>query len=303
MSIDVESIRASNPLDAIVQRFTGQEPVHRKIYAPWRQEKTPSVHIYPDGKFKDFGGDGWRGDVIDFVGYLLFGHQYEPATHFTEVIDRLGTLDIKPLPQTAVKPKPSPTPLTINLYDIRRWHDAMPGHRREYWHGRGLIDSTIDAHLLGWDGKRYTIPCLYRGVPFGVKRRQSEIDDGIEHKYIMTTGSRAGLFNADVLWETDKVIICEGEIDCLLLNQYGYPAVSSTAGANTWKVKWAQLFSHIRQIWLLYDNDAAGMAGACKVQATLRRAKIVRLPAGVKDVGDLFNEVPFPCRWLDEALV
>lgn len=303
MTVNIESVRANNPLESVVQRFTGLVPERHKILAPWRDERTPSVHIYDNGKFHDYGGDGWHGDVIDFVGYYLFGHNYDPDVHFLEVVDRLGALDVRPLPQAPARPKPQPAPLNTDLQAIHRWHDTMPAIRRGYWYTRGLTDSTIDKYLLGWDGKRYTIPCLYRNIPFGIKRRQSEVDDGIDYKYVMTTGSRAGLYNADILWETGSVVICEGEIDCLLLNQYGYPAVSSTAGANTFKPQWAHLFSHVRQIWLLYDNDEAGMRGMMKTHATLRRAKIVRLPQAVKDIGELFENYMLPCRWLDEVLV
>ncbi len=304
MAVDIESIRAQNPLDATIERFTGQQVVRHKVKAPWRNENTPSVHVYDDGKFKDFGGDGFAGDVIDFVGYYYFGHSYDPAIHFTEVVDRLGGLNIAPLPQRTIKPKPEPTKqLSINLETILDWHETMPANRREYWLKRGLFDQTINEFMLGWDGKRYTIPHLYRLVPWGCKRRQSEIDDGVDAKYTSVAGSRAGLFNADCLWHTDKVVICEGEIDALLLNQWGYPAVSSTAGAGTFKAEWAQLFGHVRQIWILYDNDDAGRKGELLVHASLRRAKITHYPQSIKDCGELFEKNTHAVNWLYDNLV
>jgi len=303
MTVNVEYVRAGNPLESIILRFTGQEPERHKIWAPWRHERTPSVHVYPDGKFKDFGGDGWHGDVIDFVGYYLFGHSYDPAIHFVEVVDRLGALNIEPLPAQPERPKPAPLPLLLDRQEIARWHINMPPQRREYWRSRGLTDTTINEFELGWDGKRYTIPLLYRNVPFGVKRRQSEIDDGIKDKYIQAKGSRPGLFNADILIGTNEVIVCEGEVDAMLLHQYNYLAVTNTNGANTWKPEWAGLFCHAQHVWIMYDNDQAGMAGALKVHQTLRRAKIVRLPDGIKDVGELFHNHAQPCEWLNSVLV
>lgn len=304
MAIDIDTIRANNPLPETVERFTGQQIVRHKIIAPWRNENTPSVHIYEDGKFKDFGGDGYAGDVIDFVGYYYFGNSYDPSTHFTEVVDRLGGLHIAPLPQRTVKPAPEPTKqLSINLETILDWHDNMPVNRREYWLKRGLFDKTINDFFLGWDGKRYTIPALYRLVPFGCKRRQSEIDDGITAKYTSITGSRSGLFNADCLWNTDKVVITEGEPDAMLINQWGYPTVSTTAGAGTFKEKWVDMFSGVSQIWLLYDNDEAGRKGEALVHSVLRRAKVVRYPEGIKDCGELFEKDNKAVNWLYENLV
>lgn len=296
--IDVESIRQSNPIHSVVEKFTGQQVTRRNIHCPFHEDRNPSLHVYDDGKFKCFSC-GRHGDVIDFVGYFFFGDTYNPDTHFTEVVDKLGGLDIRPLPQQITRAKPEKPKLTIPLEQCLDWNSNMPTNRRAYWHSRGLTDATIDEYILGWDGKRYTIPLLYRLIPFGVKRRQSDVDDGITAKYSMTTGSRAGIFNADLLATADSCIICEGEIDALLLTQLGYRAVTSTAGANTWHDDWARFFTHVRDVYLLFDNDKAGRDGAAKVHATLRRAKIVTLPEGVKDVGELW-QAGYAASWLRE---
>jgi DNA primase len=295
----VEDFKRNNPIDAIIERY-GNQQVGRdhKIFAPWRAEATPSVHIYEDGSWHDFGA-GVGGDVLDYLGHFFFGSNYSRDTHFPDVVDRIGSLDIKPLPAQISRPKPVKPKLTIDLEQCLTWHDTMPTHRRAYWHGRGLTDTTINQFFLGWDGKRYTIPLLYRLIPFGVKRRQSDVDDGIDAKYIMTTGSRAGIYNADALAAAQQCIICEGEIDAMILTQLGYNAVTSTAGAGSWKEDWARFFTHVKDIHLLFDNDKAGREGAAKVHATLRRARIVTLPEGVKDVGELW-QAGYAASWLKE---
>lgn len=296
--IDIDRVRQNNPIHSVVEKFTGQQVTRHNIHCPFHEDRNPSLHVYDDGKFKCFSC-GRFGDVIDFVGYFFFGDTYNPDTHFTEVIDKLGGLDIRPLPPQINRPKPEKPKLTIDLEQCIGWHETMPTQRRAYWHSRGLTDATIDSFFLGWDGKRYTIPLLYRLIPFGIKRRQSDVADGIDAKYIMTTGSRAGIFNADSLWTADSCIICEGEIDAMLLNQLGYRAVTSTAGAGSWKDDWARFFTHVRDVYLLFDNDKAGREGAAKVHATLRRAKIVTLPEGVKDVGELW-QAGYAASWLKE---
>jgi hypothetical protein len=301
MTIDTSAIKAQNPLDATVERLTGQPIVKHKIFAPWRQEDTPSVHIYEDGSWWDYGA-GKGGDVLDFVGFYKFGGSYNPDTHFLEVVDALGALDIKPTPKQAARPAPEKPKLNISLEDVMRWHETMPQARREWWHGRGLDDATINRFFVGWDSKRYTIPAIYRLVPFGVKRRQSEIDDGITAKYVSITGSRVGLFNADTLWNADSVVICEGEIDAMLLERWGFRAVTTTGGAGTFKPEWVRFFAHVKRIALLYDNDKAGREGAAKVHAMMRRAEIITLPDGVKDVGELVTGFPAPVSWLTANL-
>lgn len=303
MAVDIESLRAMNPLSSVVEQFTGQQIVRHMIRCPFHDDRNPSMQIFDTGKFFCYGC-GKNGDIIDFVGYFLFGNNYDPSTHFTEVVDRLGGLNIAPLPACTVKPKPVvEKQLSIDLETILNWHDNMPEARREYWRKRGLFDSTINEFMLGWDGKRYTIPALYRLIPRAVKRRQSEIDDGISAKYISVAGSIAMLFNADCLWTTDKVVITEGEIDCMTLNQWGFPAVSSTAGASTFKEKWVDMFSGVSKIWILYDNDEAGRKGEQLVHSVLRRAKIVRYPQNFKDCGEMFEKDPHAVNWLYENLV
>jgi DNA primase len=243
-------------------------------------------------------------DVIDFVGRYYFGQSYDPGIHFVDVVDHLGALTIRPLPPRTTRPKPQvERQLAITLESIAAWHETMPDTRRAYWHSRGLSDATINAFLLGWDGKRYTIPALYRYVPFGVKRRiADDVDDGNAAKYVSVTGSRAGIFNADNLWEANTVVICEGEIDCMLLSQFGYCAISSTTGAGSWKSEWAKLFTYIPKIYILYDNDRAGQAGARLVKSHLYRAKIVKLLNPFNDIGDLVAQHNQPDQWLKENL-
>lgn len=296
MTIDIDAIKRANPLESVVERMTGQRIVKHKIKAPWRQDDTPSVHIYDDGKWHDFG-TGMHGDVLDFVGHCIHGVSYRPEVHFTEVVDLLGGIDIAPLPTVTNKPKPPKPQLTLSMADVQTWHDTMPAQRRWYWQQRGLADKTIDRFLLGWDGARYTIPATYRNIVFGVKRRQSDIDDGISAKYTSITGSRSGIFNADCLWTAHDVIICEGEIDAMLITQAGYNACTSTAGAGTWKPEWANLFAGVQRIYILYDNDAAGREGALKVRSTLARGRIVTYPDGVKDAGELFTH-KWAAEWL-----
>lgn len=297
MSIDVDTIKAANPLQSVVERMTGQQIVKHKIRAPWRAEDTPSVHIYDDGSWWDYGA-GIGGDVLDFVGYCIHGTSYNPSVHFTEVVDLLGGLDIKQLPAVTNKPKPPKPAVSISMAAVQYWHDTMPAARRWYWTQRGLTDATIDRFLLGFDGSRYTIPALYRGVPFGVKRRQSEIADKFSDKYVSVAGSRVGIFNADVLWTSRDVIICEGEIDAMLLSQVGYNAISSTGGAGTWRAQWATLFAGVPNIVILYDNDEAGRNGALLVRSTLARARIATYPDGIKDAGELFASHHAPVNWL-----
>ena len=114
-----------------------------------------------------------------------------------------------------------------------------------------------------------------------------------------------GLFNADVLLALHggdaPLFVVEGEIEAMLLDQLGYPAVSSTGGAGTWRPHWTQFVAHLDKIIVIYDNDDAGTAGALQVREHVRRAHIRHWPAGCKDGGEwLPQEAAFD--WL-QALI
>lgn len=303
MAIDFEEIKRRNPLENVIERFTQQRVERHKIRCPFHEDRTPSLHVYDDGGWKCWGC-GKFGDCLDFVGYFLYGDAYEPSQHLTDVIDRLGTLNIKPLPSKTTKPKPKPlrAGLNVTLEQCMEWSDHMPDARRAYWHRRGLTDQTIREFFLGWDGKRYTIPIHYRYQVFGVKRRKSEIDDGLDAKYVQLKGSRVGIFNSDALWDATHAVICEGEIDCMLLHQAGFTAVTSTGGANTWKRHWSKFFAHIPDVYALFDNDDAGADGASKVKRCIRRANVLTLPDGIQDVGDMFERYPEAVEWMKTKL-
>ena len=296
--VDTDAIKAANPIESTIERLCGERIERHKIRCPFHDDGTPSLHVYEDGGWHCFSCN-LGGDVLTFVGYFFFGTQYDPSVHFIDVIDKLGALEIAPLPPRTTKPKPERPKLKISLEQITQWHETMPPVRWEYWASRGLNVQTIGEFMLGWDGQRYVIPALYRLIPFSIKRRKAnDIDDGNEAKYTSLYGSHVGIFNSDILLDADKVIICEGEIDTMLLHQHGIRAVSSTGGAGSWKTEWAKFFTHVENIYILYDNDAAGRKGGRSVQSSLRRAQLLTLPDGVKDVGELFEKAGDPVGWL-----
>lgn len=288
---DLDGLKQQHPLDQVVARLTKQTPEAHKIRCPFHADDSPSLHVYDDASWHCFGC-GKGGDVIDFAGFFYFGATYDPASHFLEVIDRLGGLGIEPIRpnERPLAPRP-PAPTTVFDFDrIAYWHDAMPPSRRDYWHSRGLHDETIDRFRLGWDGWRYTIPVTFRGVCYGIKRRRSEIDDGLEGKYVMQKGSRVGIFNADILstpFDSDlPLFVVEGEIEAMLLDQLGYQAISSTGGANTWKAHWSSFLAAVPRIVILYDNDEPGRQGALLVRSLIRRAHIWHWPDFAHDGGE-----------------
>lgn len=97
-------------------------------------------------------------------------------------------------------------------------------------------------------------------------------------KYLTPPGAKTRLFNSDAIWETDEVIITEGEFDALVLEQQGYKAVGAP-GANVWQDTWDGYFAHVRRVYIVFDPDETGKRGADKLREKLSpRSRIVSLP-------------------------
>lgn len=173
---------------------------------------------------------------------------------------------------------------------------------------RGLEHSTIQQHQLGWaDGRLLQYLRDERNFPLKevletglvVERNGRYVDflhdqvtipyhvaknvviirgKQIGGKYQTPPGQKTRLFNSDSVWSAEEVLIAEGEFDALVLEQMGYAAVACP-GANVWQDSWTGYFIDTKVVYVLFDNDSAGEAGAKKVKDHIgHRAKIVSIP-------------------------
>ncbi len=158
---------------------------------------------------------------------------------------------------------------------------------------RGLTLDTLKRWKIGWHRRtnRVAIP-IRDGKGIVRNIRLYAFDAAGQQKMISW---RAGYGTAR-LWpleafEEPYVILCEGEMDRLLLDQLGINAVTSTGGAKTWKQKWSESFTD-KKVRICYDMDTAGDDGARKAAASIaqfaQEVKIVRLDLS-KDGEDITN--------------
>src|SRR5437867_1047832 len=172
----------------------------------------------------------------------------------------------------------------------REYHRNLPPHVREYLQQvRGISAEAIDLHLLGWNGSRVTIPILDRAGRFAFfKLPKGPNDQTASPKMLATPGAHAELYGWErVLANPERIIICEGEFDRLVVESQGFAAVTSTGGALTFRPTWAEAFREIPQVYICFDNDGPGLAGAERVARMIPHAKIIQLPEEVGDGGDV----------------
>jgi DNA primase len=170
------------------------------------------------------------------------------------------------------------------------YHRNLPQRLRDYLReNRGISDAIIDRFLLGWNGSRITIPIFERHGRFAFFKLAKDPDDKSDSpKMLATPGAHAELYGWErVLAKPEQIVICEGEFDRLVLESRGFAAITSTGGAATFRAEWAEAFREIPDVFICFDNDAAGLAGAERVARLIPHARIVRLPEDVGIGGDV----------------
>lgn len=178
---------------------------------------------------------------------------------------------------------------------INQWVETLlksPRALKVMTEKRGLTRETIEKFQIGWAHDRHTIPVRdIDGVLVNVRRYSATASKPQDKMFNLTGHGQARLFLPHVLKDNDEVIITEGEMDAIIGQQAGLPTMSHTAGASVWKAEWSPLFDG-KTVFICYDIDDAGYAGANKVATSVGRyAKAVhkiRLPLSAKG-SDLTN--------------
>lgn len=164
-----------------------------------------------------------------------------------------------------------------------------------YLVARGISRETAAMYRLGYVREpvrgddemvgRLSIPYITTGGVVDIRYRSVNASDG--PKYLSRAGSKVHLFGVTALLKpSDYIVLCEGEIDCITLNQIGVPAVG-VPGANNWKDYWRLLLLDYSDVIVVCDGDQAGRDFGRKVAERVDGATVVHLPDGT-DVNDLY---------------
>lgn len=154
---------------------------------------------------------------------------------------------------------------------------------------RGLTLATIDAFQVGYDEQRHRYVLPVRDADGRlVNFRRYDNQSSPKMKNAFGHGTPPRLYPEENL-AFDRVVVCEGEWDALLTTQHGFPAVTGTHGAGTWRKEWSKQLEG-KDVYVCYDNDQEGRTGAKRAARALRSSArsvyIVRLPVE-EDGGDL----------------
>ncbi len=193
----------------------------------------------------------------------------------------------------------------INTALVEECHQALPERIRGYLNARGITDDLIGEFKLGWGnfyGKTWiTIPIPDKNGKYQFfKLRQDPEDNSNTNKYMFyPAGSEATIYG----WENLKgnksmLVICEGEFDRLMLSKFAIPAVTSTAGAATFKKDWPEHLKGFDDIYVCFDKDETGEKESEKLinllaenlpETSIYKISLPERMTDGKDVSDYFN--------------
>lgn len=148
---------------------------------------------------------------------------------------------------------------------------------------RGLDPTFVLSQGVGYDTQKRAIVFPFRnpsGQLIGAKYRGDNGDQ-------WTKGYEPDLYILDPTdLAQEKIVIVEGEVDALTLKMFQIP-VAAVLGAS--KDKGFYLLSAHRQVYLGYDMDQAGNAGAEKAATTIGRYRCKRISWRAKDPNDMLK--------------
>lgn len=168
---------------------------------------------------------------------------------------------------------------------VQQWCDRLLNNEtalRKMKESKGLSEKTLEAHQIGWNGDRYTIPIRdAEGRLLNVRRYKLGAARSQDKMLNIPGHGDASLYGLDAL-SGDWCVLTEGETDKLVGREHGFPSLCHTAGAGVWMDKWTPLFDG-KDVYIVYDCDDAGVRGAKKAASKLAkrgkaRPHIVRLP-------------------------
>lgn len=177
----------------------------------------------------------------------------------------------------------------------------MPKEARAYLDKRGIDGNSKGKWKLGWDedAERVVIPAYDHRGTFRFLIRQ-RIDGFQRGKYLYTKGSvktnilfGACYFDQEQLRSTGRIVLCEGPLDAIRLQQLGVRTAASILGTgiSTAQVRLIDKLGPER-VYLFFDKDEAGWHN---IQAAKERIKkvplyVCRYPKGKGDPAEMTRE-------------
>lgn len=178
---------------------------------------------------------------------------------------------------------------------------AKNKHAMEYLIKRGLTNESIKKWGLGYIKPptttflfpRFAFPCYdeKNNLISVVYRADPRYEPDSKSKYVIHPNTPATLFGIEKVGSCRSFLYSGGQIDAILLNQYGIPSIG-VSGEGTFKIEWARRLRSLDNLYLILDNDDAGRKATKKILDIMKNAVALEWPINTEgyDVADLIND-------------
>lgn len=190
--------------------------------------------------------------------------------------------------------------MNITKEDIATYKSALTPEIKQYLIDRCIGTDMIDALDIGWMTHKkqdwIVFPVLdSNGDPLFFKlKRPPKAPESQPKSLVYPKGTEATLYPLPYLTPAcERIVICEGEPDALVLLSHEIIGITSTAGAGTFQEEWLTYIPQNMVVTVCFDLDEAGKKGMAKLLALIydKRSDIdlryITLPSVLGDGGDI----------------
>ncbi len=190
--------------------------------------------------------------------------------------------------------------MKITKENIAMHKAALPSEIRQDLIDRCIsedMQDALDIGMMKYKAQDWIVFPVYdrNGAPLFLKlKRPPKAPESQPKSLVYPKGAAATLYPLPYLPQNcERIVICEGEPDALVLLSCEIPAVTSTAGAGTFHDEWLQFIPQNMIVTVCFDLDEAGRKGMQKVLALIydKRPDIdlryITLPSVLGEGGDI----------------
>lgn len=161
---------------------------------------------------------------------------------------------------------------------------------------RGFAEDTIKHFNLGYDKTKnaIAIPIFKNKELINIRYRLIAPAER-QSKYIQEKDCEVWLYNEegiDIALKRGRVLVVEGEFDCMSAWQAGTKNVVSPASGKDSYGVWLELLDNIPEVYIAYDNDKPGKDASYKFaeRIGIEKSKEISYPEGIKDANEFFQK-------------
>lgn len=287
--------------------FPGLVSGENVVLCPFHPEKNPSMHINTVDKIYHCFSCGRSGTEIDFCAEY-YGIRRDQVSHFKNLLfqsDSVEDYDTFARDGNAQQNNFTYKNLIALGIPEELLEQCLVGCETV---SEFDSDTEMDTIKINEMSSRLVFPIIVKDRV--LDHRAYTLESGVIPKARSDAKVPAGLVLPYHLWEDDfrDTIICEGEKDMLFARAHGYNAIS-LGGCNNIPHMFLDSFKN-RKVYIVYDNDSAGKAGALKLANALysvtKDIYIANIgaycPEDKEDITDFFTKYKYGVSEFDEML-